>query len=75
MLQKNQNELIGQPNVLSGVELYLEGRKRKKCVCFLEAEDLPDAALISSQGCKSWTIKKVSTEELMLLDYGVGEDS
>ena len=26
-------------------------------------------------GCESWTIKKVSTEELMLLDYGVGEDS
>ena len=26
-------------------------------------------------GCKSWTIKKVSTEELMLLNCGVGEDS
>ena len=23
----------------------------------------------------SWTIKKLSTEELMLLNYGIGEDS
>ena len=26
-------------------------------------------------GCESWTIRKLSTEELMLLNYGVGEDS
>ena len=26
-------------------------------------------------GCENWTIKKVSTKELMLLSYGVGEDS
>ena len=26
-------------------------------------------------GCERWTIKKVSTEELMLLNCGVGEDS
>ena len=27
-------------------------------------------------GCESWTIKKeLSTEELMLLNYGIGEDS
>ena len=26
-------------------------------------------------GCKSWTIRKLSTEELMLLNYGVGKDS
>ena len=26
-------------------------------------------------GCESWTLKKLSTEELMLLNYGVGEDS
>ena len=26
-------------------------------------------------GCKSWTIKQLSTEELMLLNCGVGEDS
>ena len=26
-------------------------------------------------GCESWTVEKLSTEELMLLNYGVGEDS
>ena len=26
-------------------------------------------------GCESWTIKKAECEELMLLYYGVGEDS
>ena len=26
-------------------------------------------------GCERWTIKKLSPEELMLLNYGVGEDS
>ena len=26
-------------------------------------------------GCESWAVKKLSTEELMLLNCGVGEDS
>ena len=26
-------------------------------------------------GYESWTMKKLSTEDLMLLSYGVGEDS
>ena len=26
-------------------------------------------------GCESWTIRRLSTEELMLLNCGVGEDS
>ena len=26
-------------------------------------------------GCESWTVKKLSTEELMFLNCGVGEDS
>ena len=26
-------------------------------------------------GCDSWTIKKSSTEELMVLNFGVGKDS
>ena len=30
---------------------------------------------VVTYGCESWTIKKVSTEELMLLNCGVGEDS
>ena len=30
---------------------------------------------IVMHGCESWTIKKAETEELMLLNCGVGEDS
>ena len=26
-------------------------------------------------GCESWTVKKASAEEMMLLNCGVGEDS
>ena len=26
-------------------------------------------------GCESWTVRKLSTEELMLLNCGIGEDS
>ena len=31
--------------------------------------------LIIMNGCESWTIKKLSAKELMLLNCGVGEDS
>ena len=31
--------------------------------------------LVVLYGCENWTIKKLSTEELMLLNCGVGEDS
>ena len=31
--------------------------------------------LVVMYGCESWTVKKASTEELMLLKCGVGEDS
>ena len=30
--------------------------------------------LVVLYGCESWTIKKLSTEELMFLNCGVGED-
>ena len=30
---------------------------------------------VVTYGCESWTIKKASAEELMLLNCGVGEDS
>ena len=31
--------------------------------------------LVVMYGCESWTIRKLSVEELMLLNCGVGEDS
>ena len=40
-------------------------------VCLVKAMVFP----VVMYGCENWTIKKVSTEELMLLNCGVGEDS
>ena len=40
-------------------------------VCLIKAMVFP----VVMYGCESWTIKKASTEELMLLNCGVGEDS
>ena len=33
------------------------------------------ASPVVMYGCESWTIKRLSAEELMLLNCGVGEDS
>ena len=39
--------------------------------CLVKAMVLP----VVMYGCESWTIKRLSAEELMLLNCGVGEDS
>ena len=40
-------------------------------VCLAKAMVFP----VVMYGCESWTVKNLSTEELMLLNCGVGEDS
>ena len=40
-------------------------------VCPVKAMVFP----VVMYGCESWTVKKLSTEVLMLLNCGVGEDS
>ena len=40
-------------------------------ICIVKAMAFP----LAVYGCESWTIKKLSSEELMVLNYGVGEDS
>ena len=40
-------------------------------VCLVKAIVFP----VVTYGWESWTVKKASTEELMLLNCGVGEDS
>ena len=40
-------------------------------VCLVKAMVFP----MVMYGCESWTAKKLSAEELMLLNCGVGEDS
>ena len=39
-------------------------------VCLVKAMVFP----VAMYGCESWTIKKVSAEELMLLNCSLGED-
>ena len=40
-------------------------------VCLVKAMVFP----VVMYGCESWTVRRLSTEELMLLNCGVGEDS
>ena len=40
-------------------------------VCLVKAMVFP----VVMYGCESWTVKKWSTKELMILNRGVGEDS
>ena len=40
-------------------------------VCLVKAIVFP----VVTHGFESWTVKKAEHEELMLLNYGVGEDS
>ena len=40
-------------------------------VCLVKAMVFP----VVMYGCESWTVKKLSAKELMLLNCGVGEDS
>ena len=40
-------------------------------VCLVKAMVFP----VVIYGCESWTIKKLSTKELILLTCGIGEDS
>ena len=40
-------------------------------VCLVKAMVFP----VAMYGCESWTIKRVSTEELMPSNCGAGEDS
>ena len=47
-------------------------QKNKNCVILLIYMTTYSS---SHYGCESWTIKKLSTKELMLLNCGVGEDS
>ena len=42
-----------------------------KKVCLVKAMVFP----VVMYGCESWTITKAELKEMMLLNYGVGEDS
>ena len=58
-------------NQYLGLYQYLLDIPLLTMVCLVKAMAFP----IVIYGCESWTIKKVSAEELMLWNCGVGEDS
>ena len=64
--------LLGR-NVMTNLDSILKSRDitLSTKVRLVKAMVLP----VVMYGCESWTIKKLSAEELMLLNYGVGEDS
>ena len=53
-------------SILKGRDITLSTK-----VCLVKAM----VFLVVMYGCESWTIKKLSAGELMLLNCGVGEDS
>ena len=63
--------LLGR-NAMTNLDSILKSRDITLTtkVCLVKAMVFP----VVTCGCKSWTIK-VSAEEVMLLGYGVGEDS
>ena len=64
--------LLGR-KVLTDLENIFESRDitLPTKVCLVKAMVFP----VVMSGCESWIVKKLSTEELTLLNCGVGEDS
>ena len=65
--------LLLRRKVMTNLDSMLKSRDitLPKQVCLVKAMVFP----VVMCGCESWTIKKLSTEEMMLLNRGVGEDS
>ena len=53
-------------NILKSTDITLPTK-----VCLIKAKVFPTVMY----GCENWTIRKLSVEELMLLNCSVGEDS
>ena len=65
--------LLGR-KVMTNLDTILKSRD----ICFLPTKVHLVKAMVFPvvmYGCENWTIKKLSTEELMLLNCGAGEDS
>ena len=68
-----KRHLLLQRKVMTNLDNILKNRDitLPTKVCLVKAMVFP----VVMYGCESWTVKKASTEELMLLHCGVGEDS
>ena len=71
--QEIKRRLLLERKAMTNLESLLKSRDiiLQATVCLVKAMVFP----VVMYGCESWTIKKASTEELMLLNCGVGEDS
>ena len=73
--QKQQNDLCSFPRqtIQTNLDSILKSRDitLPTKVCLVKAMAFP----VVMYGCESWTVKKLSAEELMILNCGVGEDS
>ena len=68
---KLRHLLIGR-KVMTYLDSKLKSRHYfAQNVCLVKAMVFP----VVMYGCESWAVKKLSAEELMLLNCGVGEDS
>ena len=66
MLSPGRKAVANLNSILKSRDITLPAK-----VCLVKAIVFP----IVMHGCESWTIKKLSAEELMLLNCAVGEDS
>ena len=71
--QETKRHLLLGKKVMTNVDSLLKSRDiaLPTKICLVKAMVFP----VVMYGCESWTIRKVSTEELMFLNCGVGEDS
>ena len=69
---RSPGEEKGYPLQYSGLEISID------CIVHVVTESDTTEQLslpVVMYGCESWTMKRLSAEELMLLNCGVGEDS
>ena len=65
-VQKHHSSMTNLDSILKSRDITLTTKVR-----LVKAMVFP----VVMYGCESWTVKKASAEELMLLNCGVGEDS
>ena len=68
-----KRRLLFGRKIMTNLDSILKSRDitLSRKVCLVKAMVFP----VVMYGCESWTIKKLSAEELTLLNCGVGEDS
>ena len=70
---KLKDRLLLERKVMTNLNSILKGRDITLPIKILLVRAMVFQIIMN--GCESWTIRRLSAEELMLLNYGVGEDS